>query len=55
MDTKKLGVVECLDTDEVTCCYEYVVVCFDEGVMSCLDKNNKDDFDGNFLHAHPLE
>ena len=28
---------------------------FDEGVLECLDKNNNDDFDGYFIHAHPLE
>ena len=55
MDTNKLGVVECLDKDEVECCDEGVVVCFDEGVLTCLDNNNKDGFDGDFLHAHPLE
>ena len=29
--------------------------CLDEGVLPCLDKNNKDDCDGYFFHAHPLE
>ena len=31
-----------------------VVVLFDEGVVACLDKNNKDDFDVDFILAHPL-
>ena len=26
-----------------------------EGVVACLDKNNKDDFDVDFLLANPLE
>ena len=55
MDTKKLGVVECLDKYEVLCCDKYVVPCFDEGVLACLDSNNKNDFDGYFLHSQPLE
>ena len=25
------------------------------GLLACLDNDNKDDFDGDFLHAHPLE
>ena len=29
MDTKQLGVVECLDKDEVECCDEDVAVCLD--------------------------
>ena len=55
MDTKKLGVVECLDKYEVACCDEDVVACFYEGVVKCLDKNNKEDFDIYFILAHPLE
>ena len=55
MDTNKLSVVECLDKDEAEWCDEDVVVCFDQGVLTCLDNNNKDDFDRGFLHAHPLE
>ena len=42
------------------------MVCLDEGVVSCLDNNNKDNFDvdirnsfddcfGYFLHAHRLK
>ena len=38
---KKLGVVKFLDKDEVECCDEDVVAWFDEGVLACLDKNNK--------------
>ena len=55
MDTQKLGVVECLDKDEVACCDEDVMACLDEGVVECLDKNNKDDFDVDFFLAHPWE
>ena len=55
MDTKKLGVVEFLVKDEVECCDEDFVTCLDEGVLKCLDKNNKDDFDVDFLLPHPLE
>ena len=55
MDTNKLVVVECLDKYEVVRCDEDVVKCFDESVLACLDNNNKDDFDGDFLHASPLE
>ena len=47
--------VEFLDKDEVACCDEDVVELLYEGVLECLDKNNKDDFDVDFLHAHPLE
>ena len=32
-----------------------MVECFGEGLLACLDKNNKDDFDRCFLHAQPLE
>ena len=32
-----------------------VVEYLDEGMLSCLDNNDKDDFDVYFLHAHPLE
>ena len=55
MDTKKLGVVELLDKDEVECGDGDVVEWLDEGVLACLDNNNKDDFDVYFLHAPPLE
>ena len=54
METNKLGVVKWLDKDEVECCDEDLLACFDEGALKCLDKNNKDDFDEYFLHAHPL-
>ena len=47
MDTKKIGVVEWLDKDEVAC--------GDEDVAACLDKNNKGNFDVYFLHEHQLE
>ena len=40
-------VVECLDKGEMA----YL----DEGVLACLDKNNKDGFCVDFLFAHPLE
>ena len=33
MDTKKLGVVECVDKDVVIYSDEYVVACLDEGVL----------------------
>ena len=29
--------------------------CFDEGLLAFLDNNNKDSFDEDFLHLHPLE
>ena len=54
IDTKKLGVVECLDIYEVTCCDAYVVACLDEGVLAYLGNNSKNDFYGDFIHAHPL-
>ena len=55
MDKKKLIVVECLDKYEVSCGDEDVVAYFYQGVLVCLDKNNKDYFYVDFLHAHPLE
>ena len=55
MNTNKIGVVECLDKYEVACGSEDVVAWLDEGVLACLDKNDKDVFDVDFLHAHPLE
>ena len=42
MDTKKLGLVECLDKDEVACGDEYMVACLDEVVLGYLDNNDKD-------------
>ena len=53
MEKKKLGVLACLDKDVVAYFDEGVVACLDEGVAKCLDNNNKDDFDDNFLLAHP--
>ena len=55
METNKLGMMELLDKDEAECCDEDIVACFDEGVLEFLDNNNKDDFDGDFIHANPLE
>ena len=42
MDTKKLGLVECLDKDEVACGDEYMVAYLDEVVLEYLDNNDKD-------------
>ena len=42
-----------MDKDEVSCCDEDVLSWFDEGVLACLDKNNKENFDGGFIHAPP--
>ena len=47
--------MELLDKYEVACCDDDVVACFDKGVLKWFDNNNKDDFDGYFIHAHPLE
>ena len=55
MDTNNLLVVEFLDKYEVACFDEDVAEFFDEFVLACLDNKNKDDFDGDSLHAHPLE
>ena len=55
MDTNKIGVVEWLDKDEVSCCDEDMLAYFDEGVLACLDKNNKDDFSVDFFDEHQLE
>ena len=55
MDTKKLVVLECLDKDDVAYGEKYVLVCLDEGVLECLDNNDKDHFNVDFLHARPLE
>ena len=54
MDTKKIDVVKFLDKDEVACCDDDVVAWFDEVVLSCLDNNNKYDFDVDFLRAQPF-
>ena len=55
MNTNKLGVVELLDKYEVECCDKDFVAWLDEGVLACLDKNNKDYLYIYILHAHPLE
>ena len=55
MNTKKLGVVEFLDKDEVVCGDEDVVACLDEVVLEFLDNNGKDDIYVDFIHANPLE
>ena len=55
MDTKKWVVVEFLDKYEVAWCYEDVVACLDVGGVKCLDKNNRDSFDVDFLLTHPVE
>ena len=47
--------VEWLDKDEVAYCYDDFVAWFDEDVVTCLYKNNKDDFDVDFILAHLLE
>ena len=54
METNKLGVVECLDEYQVAFCDEDVLACFGQGVLACLDNNNKDGFYGYFLHEHSL-
>ena len=42
---------ERLDNYEVTCSDENVVALLKEGVLACLDNNDKDDFDVYFLRA----
>ena len=32
-----------------------MVVCLDDGVLACLDNNDKDYFNAYFIHAQPLE
>ena len=54
MDTDKLGVVSCLDKDVVEFCDEVIVACLYEGVLSCLEKKNKDGFVAEFLLVHPI-
>ena len=44
-----------MDKYEVDCCGEYVVAYLDEGLLACLDNNNKGSFYAGFLLAHPLE
>ena len=34
---------------------EDVLALLDEGVVKCLDNNNKDGFDVDFILPHPLE
>ena len=41
MDTKELGVLECLDKHEVGCGVLDYVACLYEDVLACLDKNDK--------------
>ena len=52
MDRNKLGKVEFLDKYEVELCDEDMVSFLDYGVLECLDENNKDHFDVDFLHSH---
>ena len=54
MDTNQIFEVEYLDKDEVVCCDSDVVAWLDKAVSECLDNNNKDSFDVDFIHAHPL-
>ena len=54
MDTNKLGVVECLDKNEVECGNEAVVGLLDECVLEFLDNNDKDYFDVDFFQCTPL-
>ena len=53
MDTNKFGVVACLYKDEVEFCEKDVVAWLDEGVVACLDKNNKDGFMWIFSFHNP--
>ena len=55
MDTNRLGVVECLDKYEVEYGDKDAVECLYEGVLACLDKNDKNGFEVDFIHLHPLE
>ena len=55
MDTNKLVVVELLDKSEVVFFDEDFVSCLDQGVVKCLNKNNKDYFDVDFILPHPLK
>ena len=55
MDTNKTNVVQLLDKDEVEYGDEYLMAWSDEGVLACLDNNDKDGFGVYFVHAHPLE
>ena len=55
MDTSKLGVVKWLDNDEVEFCDEDFMAFLYEGMMKFLNKNNKDDFNVDFLLEHPME
>ena len=54
MDTNKLVVVEWLDKNEVAYYDEDIIACLYEGMLAWLDKNNKDGFNGYFLHTPPL-
>ena len=44
-----------MDKDEVAFGDGDVVVCLYEGALTCLDKNDKDDFVVYFICTHPLE
>ena len=55
METKQFGAVEFLDKYKMACYDEYVVACLYEGVLEWLDKNNKDDFDVDFIHEQNFE
>ena len=55
MYKNKLVVVACLEMDKVACYDEDVVAYLYGGVVACLDNNNKDDFDVDFILARPLE
>ena len=52
---KKLGVVECLDNDEMECCGKDFVAWLDEAVLALLENSDKDGFDVDFIHVHLLE
>ena len=55
MDTNTLGVLECVDKDEMVGGDKYVLACLDKGVLECLDNNDTDYFDVDFLHTHLFE
>ena len=55
MNTKKLVVVECLYKDDVAFFDEEVGSYLNEGVIKCLDNNNKDDFGVYIFLEHLLE
>ena len=55
MDTHKFGVVEYLDKDEVAFDDEDVVTWSYEGVLACLDNDDKENFNAYFIYTLPLE